>query len=484
MANADRVLKVCTRFDSDDQLQFARAFGDFNPMHLDSQFARRLAFGDVVVHGVHTLLRALDMACDLDLGFDLPVAIGEISVRFPSPVFLDTDVDMTASVESSNEQGGLSLELTAKTQNRLVMSANIRLQAGAADEVPHSTDWQRRDPVQHSEDALDQVEGQFDVTWNEPCVAQLFPRLQRSLQNSDIATLAALSRLVGMECPGLRSIFSGFKLAHRIDGDREGQLTYNVRRFDQRFSKLNVTVSSGSLVGEVQAFLRPEPHEQPSIETIAAEINGAEFVGHRVLVIGGSRGLGELAAKALAAGGADVAITFHRGKEDADRVQSNMSQHGYDVELLQFNVLDPKFSAGETFGGAAPTAVLYMATPAIFVGGRESSSPELRARFDQFYLSGLQSVIHHYTAAGTSQFLTPSSEAVTHQPAGMVEYAESKSAMEAWARDFAQSHNVVILCPRWPRMETDQTMTNMPVETASPVPVVLESLRALFGQRD
>ena len=42
-----------------------------------------------------------------------------------------------------------------------------------------------------------------------------------------------------------------------------------------------------------------------------------EFANVRALVIGGSRGLGEITAKIIAAGGGDVWITYRRGKEDA-----------------------------------------------------------------------------------------------------------------------------------------------------------------------
>ena len=40
---------------------FARASGDFNPMHVDRVFARRLITGGQTVHGMYTLLFALDL---------------------------------------------------------------------------------------------------------------------------------------------------------------------------------------------------------------------------------------------------------------------------------------------------------------------------------------------------------------------------------------------------------------------------------------
>ncbi|MGH8645572.1 MAG: MaoC/PaaZ C-terminal domain-containing protein, partial [Gammaproteobacteria bacterium] len=43
-----------------DQQRFCELSGDLNPLHLDPVSARREFFGDVVVHGIHGVLRALD----------------------------------------------------------------------------------------------------------------------------------------------------------------------------------------------------------------------------------------------------------------------------------------------------------------------------------------------------------------------------------------------------------------------------------------
>jgi acyl dehydratase len=48
------------RFDRLDQLRFATLSGDHNPIHVDTDHARRTAAGTLVVHGIHLLLWALD----------------------------------------------------------------------------------------------------------------------------------------------------------------------------------------------------------------------------------------------------------------------------------------------------------------------------------------------------------------------------------------------------------------------------------------
>src|SRR5437879_962428 len=48
------------RFTFEDQLEFAEISGDWNPMHVDPIAARRTIYGGVVVHGIHSLLWALE----------------------------------------------------------------------------------------------------------------------------------------------------------------------------------------------------------------------------------------------------------------------------------------------------------------------------------------------------------------------------------------------------------------------------------------
>ncbi len=47
-------------FTSEDQIAFAELSGDYNPLHMDAVASRRMLFGSQVVHGIHTLLWALD----------------------------------------------------------------------------------------------------------------------------------------------------------------------------------------------------------------------------------------------------------------------------------------------------------------------------------------------------------------------------------------------------------------------------------------
>ncbi len=79
------------RFDPGDQDVFAWLSGDSNPMHLDSLAARRLIFGGPVVHGVHSLLWALDAVAG-----PAAAAIQSLKVEFLAPIPVGAEVALDA----------------------------------------------------------------------------------------------------------------------------------------------------------------------------------------------------------------------------------------------------------------------------------------------------------------------------------------------------------------------------------------------------
>jgi 3-hydroxybutyryl-CoA dehydratase len=79
-----------------DVFGFAEACGDFNPLHIDEEYARRSRFGHRVAHGI--LMAGIISTV---LGSELP-GVGtifvELHIRFLKPVFLGDTVTATATV--------------------------------------------------------------------------------------------------------------------------------------------------------------------------------------------------------------------------------------------------------------------------------------------------------------------------------------------------------------------------------------------------
>ena len=111
-----------------------------------------------------------------------------------------------------------------------------------------------------------------------------------------------------MKCPGLNSIFSRIKLDFNSNSSvsDQGLLHYAEMHKDARVGILKLSVEAQGMNGFLDTFFRPPPVIQPSYQDVCANVTKNIFSSQRALVIGGSRGVGEITAKILAAGGADV----------------------------------------------------------------------------------------------------------------------------------------------------------------------------------
>src|SRR5207302_9419080 len=92
--------------------------------------------------------------------------------------------------------------------------------------------------------------------------------------------------------------------------------------------------------GSVQAFLRWPPIGQASFAEVSKVVAPAEFAGSTALIVGGSRGLGALTAKVVAAGGAKVIVTYATGRKDAEKLAEEICGHtAHDAcRVIQYDV--------------------------------------------------------------------------------------------------------------------------------------------------
>lgn len=470
----DRRVLAQRMFTAADQERFARFSGDQNPMHMDPMVARRLMFGRPVVHGVHVAMWALDTY----LGHD-PRPIVKLDVSFPRPVFLDEQVDLV-EVGSTDDEVRLRVEIAGHTLSGLRVHLGTRVDdlpspvAGPEDELP----------IHPRELRLEEIEGQqgrLSIPTSAARREGVFETLAGVMSERFVAELAALSRLVGMECPGLHSIFGGFKVT--TDGEaRHEQLAWEVSRVTPEFSALRIGVVGGTLRGTLTAFVRPQPQRQPTSGDLADHVAASEFEHVRALIVGGSRGLGELTAKLLAAGGAEVIVTWHRGREDAESVASDIRLSGGTASTLQLDVADAStgLKALPVHGGL-PTHLFYFASPRITARRVRMFDPAVFHLFAESYVEGFARTVEACRAIGVVALVAffPSTVAIDWSDPDLVEYAAAKAAGESMALALGASQDWLdVIVERLPAVATDQTVTlQSGAMTTDPLPLMAALLR-------
>lgn len=462
-------------FNYSDQMRFASVSGDHNPMHVDALYARRTQAGAPVVHGIHLLLWAFESLAAVQP--KLPPLSG-VRAEFNKFVYLDECVEACVI-----KQSAASARLAISVNN----NARSKITVTFGDAVVDCPGWfsAQLDPVPYSQAplnlGLEQIRGRsgrlsFQMTAED--ATALFPAAARWLGTRRIAALAASTYLVGMTCPGLHSIYSELSLSACADSGAETALAFRVIEVDARFRSVDQEITGGGMTGIVQSFVRTPPVQQAVMKSLTGVVGKTEFAGSVALIVGGSRGLGELTAKLIAAGGGHVIVTWQSGKEDAERVALEIRSSGGSCETLAY---DARKSAREQLASIAysPTHAYYFATPPIFRPRGEIYVAERLNEFLAVYVDGFWQLIEALRARQPNVSLFyPSSVSVADRPKGMTEYTMAKAAGEVLSADINESlYPLHVTVSRLPRLPTDQTASIATAETANPLDTMLPILR-------
>lgn len=473
-----------------DSWDFACLSRDFNPLHVDPVAARRLQFGGTVCHGVHLVLKALDLAVAAEC-FE-PAEIESITAVFSGSARTGCVVDLEVNSETERSR----IRFAASSEGRALFTMTISL-AGSRPVGPLPLDREpakREAPVSwHFPDIGSEsiTLSSVDLRMNSTLFRDLFPSLaNRPLGPHLTADLLATTEIVGMKCPGLHSIYSEFKLRRREHDParRETRMSYAIDRVDPRFRSVRLSVTGGTFEGTLNTFFRAPAVKQIMLSELADRVAPGRFVGQRALVVGGSRGLGELVSKILLAGGADVTLSYVHGREDAERVQAEALEIGAQVRIFALDAGSPiPESARRMIRELGLSHLYYLATPYIGKQAPHSWSPSLFNNYCQVYVHGFKAVVEAaITSDAASRKLTvlyPSSIFLDRAEAGFAEYCAAKAAGELLCDHLALQPGVTVGKPRLPRMQTDQNSSFMGVEGHDPVPIMLELLLSIHATK-
>jgi hypothetical protein len=478
---ADVAIQASRHFDITDQQAFAELSGDFNPMHMDAVYARRTQLGIAAVHGVHAALWAMEVLARNGL---LDDGAGGIKVRFLRPIPVDEDAVLTGERKAN---GNIRFEIRIRGEVAVIgdLRAPISGAPNRLTEIPESKVWPAR------LDAPEEVElaesgnpaGSIEMVDRAAQAAVLFPALVAATGADRIQALASLSHLVGMVCPGLHSIFGSIDCTFHYCARQ--QLRFAPQAVDMRFRRLVQAVDAGCVQGRIESFFRPPPVDTAPMRALAKLVRPGEFAEIRALVIGGSRGLGATAAKLLAAGGAKVTVTYHRGVREAADMVAEAATENRDIRAIRFDVVsdDPSkpFLDGPNFN-----ALYYFATPKIESGSKSCSlSQAILENFLKYYLYKFDDIYGHFIKSCSERphIYYPSTVFIDDNVEQFQEYCIAKLAGETLCRARKSSRpDLAIITPRLPKILTDQTASVSAGAMADGPSTLLATMRQLHAQ--
>jgi hypothetical protein len=458
------------KFTLEDQLWFAKASGDVNPIHIDPIYARRSQFGEVIVHGIHLVLWSLN---ELAAITNTPLNITALEVSFLKPVKLSQDV--VCVVETKNI---CEYRIRLMVGDLIVTSLQVK---ASSCKSPFYFSFRESEKIDElpSEFNYDDEEHFINPSLFDKSIAIKYPRLPYVLSEAAMLNLLAMTFIVGMKCPGLHSIFSSFNVVFADQIEKSNLLAYRVSKYHERFSRLTIALHSSSMMGQIVAFIRPTLKRDFTMEAAQVMVKNMNFSGQRALIIGGSRGLGEITTKLLAAAGANILFTYYKGEKEAAAVCDQINKPG-----VRFIMYDASGMPSQLFTQAvtdfAPTHVYYYATPFIFSTDKGKFNFESFVQFSSYYLKGFYNVFSLCSNTLQGVFY-PSSTAIDEKVDTMIEYSCSKVAGEMLC-DFLSKMNpaINIYQPRLPRLNTDQTQTLIQVEEINTEKFILDQIHTFI----
>jgi len=463
-------------FTKSDQDMFACLSGDYNPLHTDPVLARRLIFGKLVVHGVHLLLWGLN--CLLE-DISECIVLRKLHVKFYKPVGLNERVKCQLIMVSPEK---VSMELRASEDT--VLTAEIEFKR---DKIPYySNEYEPKSVLLDNigctvinDENISKASGNIELVLHKETALKLFVYVAKFAPSVQVAEILSANRVFGMKCPGLHSVFSGIRMEF---GNLEpGELTmqYQLVNYDGRFNLVTIEVVSLGAKGSVTGFLRPIPSVQSSIEKVQEKVDSTSFSGQVALIVGGSRGLGEISAKILAAGGAKVYLTYATGRQDAEKLVNDLELSGLQADCFSLDILSEEAELDRTISHKCHdiSHLYYFCSPYIGSAPKGRFRNEVFMRFCDYYVSGFNKIFKIMVGKEIKNYFYPSTVFLSEQPLNMGEYTAAKAAGESLCSLLSKSGvDINIFSPRLPKLATDQTVSVIDKRIDSPDVIMLNQL--------
>jgi acyl dehydratase len=105
--------------------RYAGASGDFNPIHIDKEFATQVGLPSTILHGLWSMAQVA-RACTDAAGGD-PRSLKRLSVQFRGMGFPEQEIAVTGSVQEERDGSVVIAAEAAQGENKIIKNAEAEL---------------------------------------------------------------------------------------------------------------------------------------------------------------------------------------------------------------------------------------------------------------------------------------------------------------------------------------------------------------------
>ncbi|MBW3607729.1 MAG: hypothetical protein KY463_05140 [Actinobacteria bacterium] len=106
-------------------VRYAGASGDFNPIHIDDEFARQVGLPGRILHGLYTMAQVARALTDTGGG---PASLKRLSVQFRGMGVPEVELRVTGSVREVRDDGTVVVETSCEQDGkRIIRNAEAQL---------------------------------------------------------------------------------------------------------------------------------------------------------------------------------------------------------------------------------------------------------------------------------------------------------------------------------------------------------------------
>ena len=448
--------------------EFVKWSGDANPLYVKEEFAKTTFFGKKVVHGIFSLIKAYAT-------FNSPSdkIVQSIQVEFRGPVYPGNDYTIDLQTDK------LEHILTIKNDSSSLLNSVIDFQACDIDNEPvskdddHEFDFGKvKKRYEAADRAIEVFEPGFEIKGIYDTAKIPGSYLEnRSISSNSIKILGLCSYLVGMEIPGLRSLFMKLNLKfNKPEGQADcSKMVYHLKidtfnpKFRILYTNLTVTNQNGVILasGQLGSYVRfcPTQIDFQAISYLLSPV-GDRLKGKVAFVCGASRGLGAEIASSLALSGCHVYGGYRHDTTSARLLAEKLEPYNSTIHFEKGDAANPDWCKSvlnkiiKHHGRIDILILNACARPDYVLVNSETASV-----YEQYISSNIklvQTPLHIFAkeinrVCGTIVAL--SSSFVEEVPKGFGHYVALKQAVEGTIVSFSKELPDVLYCiPRPPRL--------------------------------